>query len=57
MIHEDDKCCENIRKKEIFKTALHNEPGHSEQCSGHHHHIDVEETSGTRLLITLCLYV
>jgi len=57
MIHEEDKGCEHISvsEKEFFKTAPHNEAGHSEQCSGHHHHVDVEETSGTRLLITLGL--
>ncbi len=31
------------------------ETGHSGECSGHHHAIDVQETSGTRLLITLVL--
>jgi Co/Zn/Cd efflux system component len=29
--------------------------GHTGECSGHHHAIDVQETSGTRLLITLVL--
>src|SRR6056297_761715 len=55
MRHEDGKCCEHIKEKEFFKTVPHNESGHSEQCSGHHHPIDVEETSRTRLLITLGL--
>ena len=32
-----------------------NEDEHSDNCSGHHHPVNVEETSGTRLLITLAL--
>lgn len=36
------------------ESTLH-ETGHTGECSGHHHVIDVQETSGTRLLITLAL--
>ncbi|MCA1795592.1 MAG: cation diffusion facilitator family transporter [Desulfobacteraceae bacterium] len=35
--------------------ATAHQTGHTGECSGHHHAIDVQETSGTRLLITLVL--
>ncbi len=58
MIHsthnENDKCCQPTDAGKPSKEMDHDESGHSGK-SGHHHHVNVEDTSGTRLLITLAL--
>ena len=59
MTHKDhnnrEKCCQPKDAETPFKVLPHDDADHSDNCSGHHHHVNVEETSGTRLLITLGL--
>lgn len=59
MTHKDhnnhEKCCQPTDVGGSFKVLTHDDADHSDNCSGHHHHINVEETRGTRLLITLGL--
>ena len=52
---EHDTCCQAAKEKGPFTSLPHDEANHSGNCSGHHHSVNVEETSGTRLLITLAL--
>jgi len=53
--NEHEKCCQANGAEEPFKVLPHDKSAHAEECSGHHHHVNVEETTGTRLLITLAL--
>jgi len=59
MIHHDpnehEKYCQSTDAEEPFKVLPHDESAYTDDCSGHHHHVNVEETSGARLLITLAL--
>lgn len=56
MTHNDhEKFCRPTDTEGPFKVLHHDEADHSDNCSGHHHHVNVEETGGTRLLITLGL--
>jgi len=50
-----DTCRQTTKQKGPFTPLPHDEASHSDNCSGHHHSVNVEETSGTRLLITLAL--
>lgn len=48
-------CCPPTEDEGPFKTQPSDVGRISGECSGHHHHVNVEETTGTRLLITLVL--
>ena len=52
---EHEKCCQSTDAGGPFKVLSHDESNHSDECSDHHHHVNTEETTGTRLLITLVL--
>lgn len=52
---EHEKCCQPTDTVGPFKVLPLDESDHSDECSGHHHHVNMEETTGTRLLITLVL--
>lgn len=52
---EHEKCCQPTDTGGPFKVLPLDESDHSDECSGHHHHVNMEETTGTRLLITLVL--
>jgi Co/Zn/Cd efflux system component len=56
-IHESCSCscCQPADTEGPLKVLHPDEDNSNNECSGHHHHVNVEETSGTRLLITLVL--
>jgi cation diffusion facilitator family transporter len=59
MPHHDqnsqESCCQSADTGGPFKVLHPDENSSNNKDSGHHHHVNVEETSGTRLLITLVL--
>jgi len=55
---KNDECCHNGQEAHSKTAFIHDESEHTFECSNEfseHHHVDMEETSGTRLLITLVL--
>ncbi|MEA2059353.1 MAG: cation diffusion facilitator family transporter [Thermodesulfobacteriota bacterium] len=53
--HTDHAPCCQKAADEKLTIAPHPEHAHSGVCDGNHHHVDMEKSSGTRLLITLGL--
>ncbi len=57
-IQKNDKCCHSNHGAHSNTDSIHDESEHVSVCSNEffgHHHANIEETSGTRLLITLAL--
>ncbi|RLB90857.1 MAG: cation transporter [Deltaproteobacteria bacterium] len=51
----DGKSSQSTDTGKTFKVLSHEENRQTDECSGHHHHVNMKETTGTRLLITLVL--
>ena len=57
-LQKNDGCCHTGQEAHTKASSVHDESSHSSECSGEysrHHHANIEETSGSRLLITLVL--
>ena len=57
-LQNNNECCHSNHKAHSKTAFIHDESEHTFECSNEfseHHHVDMEETSETRLLITLVL--
>jgi len=57
-LQKNDGCCHTGQEAHTKASSVHDESSHSSEFSGEfsgHHNVNIEETSGTRLLITLVL--